>query len=81
MNLYYIEFMIRERRREEIERCNRMRMLASAGYTTTSFKQRMTVAFSQVCFFWKKWREAVNKVPDRVIPYRITSAKPKGKSV
>lgn len=33
MNLHYIDFMIKERRREELEECERRRLLNSAGYS------------------------------------------------
>lgn len=33
MNYHYIDYMIRERRREELEACERQRLLNSAGYS------------------------------------------------
>jgi hypothetical protein len=53
MNYHYIEFMIKERRKEEVERCNRMRLLKLAGYPHKGFKERMFVAISQKLSFWK----------------------------
>ena len=33
MNAHYIDYMIRERRREELEACERQRLLNAAGYS------------------------------------------------
>ena len=33
MNLHYIDYMIKERRREELEECERRRLLNSASYS------------------------------------------------
>ena len=35
MNFHYIDYMIKERRREELEACERQRLLNSAGYSQT----------------------------------------------
>ncbi|MBT8347274.1 MAG: hypothetical protein KJO28_13330 [Desulfofustis sp.] len=35
MNFHYIDYMIKERRREELEACARQRILNSAGYSQT----------------------------------------------
>jgi hypothetical protein len=33
MNYHYIDYMIKERRREELEACEKQRLLNSAGYS------------------------------------------------
>jgi hypothetical protein len=42
MNFYYIDYMIRERRREELEECERLRLLNSTGYS-------QSILIHQVC--------------------------------
>jgi len=36
MNFHYIDYMIKERRRAELEACERQRLLNSAGYSQTT---------------------------------------------
>ena len=36
MNFHYIDYMITERRREELEACARQRLLKAAGYSQTA---------------------------------------------
>jgi len=36
MNWHYIEYMIKERRKQEEEECKRRRMINAAGYTNTN---------------------------------------------
>ena len=40
MNVHYIDYMIKERRREELEACARQRLLISAGYSQTALIRR-----------------------------------------
>jgi hypothetical protein len=41
MNLHYIDYMIRERRREELKECERRRLLNSAGYSQSILIQKI----------------------------------------
>ncbi len=78
MNHHYIEYMVRERRREEIEACNRMRMLRSAGYLDAGFLKRLSIAITRVI---KMWRERIlrpGKSPLRLFLRRSQMIDPKG---
>lgn len=50
--------MIKERRKEEVERWNRMRLLKQAGYPHKGFKEQMFVAISKKLSFWKNWADS-----------------------
>jgi hypothetical protein len=39
MNYFYIDYMIQERRREELEACERRRLLKSAGYSRKGLRR------------------------------------------
>lgn len=54
MNHHYIEYMIRERRREEIEACDRQRMLKYAGYRNAGFLQQLNLAVIRKIKLWKE---------------------------
>ena len=46
MNHHYIDYMIRERRREELEECERRRLLMSARSSKAGLIRRAGTAFS-----------------------------------
>ena len=54
MNHHYIEYMIRERRREEIEAYSRLRMLKREGYLDPAFLQRFIIAVIRELKLWKE---------------------------
>ncbi len=54
MNYYYMEYMIREQRREETKACNRWRMLKGADYLEPDFLQELNRAVSRAIRSWKE---------------------------
>lgn len=45
MNYHYIDYMIKERQREELEECERRRLLKSAGYDQEGLIQKTGSGF------------------------------------
>jgi len=57
MNYYYIDFMIRERQREEQESCERRRLLKSAGYhPQKGLLQKAGGGFLNAVHHLKEWQ-------------------------
>ncbi len=65
MNHHYIEYMIRERRREEIEASDRQRILKRAGYNDAGFLQRLKLAVIRKIKLWKEHVLHPGKLPLR----------------
>lgn len=76
MNYHYIEFMIKERRREEMERSTRLRMLKQAGYTHTGFTEKMVIAFSQLLSSWNTLKRLMHRSPGNLSVHRFFPVKP-----
>ena len=70
MNHHYIEYMIREQRREEIEACNRLRMLKHAGHLDTGFVMRLRIVVSRGIKMWKEHIVLVCRAPFRFFSRR-----------
>ncbi len=66
MNHHYIEYMIKERRREEIVACNRLRMLKHAGHLDAGFVGRLRIAVSRGIKLWKERVLLVCRAPFRI---------------
>ncbi len=47
MNYHYIEYMIKEQQKEEIEACRRMCLLKGAGYSDPGLVERAWSAFAE----------------------------------
>ncbi len=70
MNHHYMEYMIRERRREEIEACNRLRMLKHAGQLDAGFMGRLRIAVSRRIKLWKERVILVCRAPFKILSRR-----------
>lgn len=58
MNYHYIDYMIRERRSDELEECERRRLLRSARSSPTGLIRRAGTAFSAAIKRLKELRPA-----------------------
>ena len=58
MNHHYIDYMIRERRREELEECKRRRLLKSVHPSRTGLIRRAGTIFSAAVQWFKELRPA-----------------------
>ena len=56
MNYHYIDYMIRERQREELKVCERRRLLKSAGYSETGLFHWINNVVSKAVQRMKKLR-------------------------
>jgi hypothetical protein len=81
MNYHYIEYMIKERRKEEVEECKRIRLLKRAGYTRTGCMERMLVAISKKISFRKDWVMFMGRSIVRLLSYRIFKTNQRGRNV
>ncbi len=79
MSYHYIEFMIKEQRKEEVEDCNRLRLLKRAGYSHTSCMVRMFVALSKKNSFWKDRVRFMGRSLVRFFSHRISQTNQKGR--
>ncbi len=79
MNYHYIEYMIKEQRKEEVEECNRLRLLKRAGYSHTSWIKRMFVAISKKNSFWKDWVRVLGRSLVRIFPHRNAQTNQRGR--
>lgn len=52
MNYHYIEYMLKERKKEEIEACQRARMLKAADYSGGGLVQRAWSALTDKARQW-----------------------------
>ena len=52
MNDFYIEYILREKRREEAEACKRTRLLNGGSYSRTGSKKKLCAAISAKIFIW-----------------------------
>ena len=61
MNYHYIDYMIKERQRNEIEECERRRMLKSAGYSQKVLSHWLDTIFSKIVQHLKELRLTPSK--------------------
>jgi len=52
MNYHYIEYMLKEQKKEEIEACERMRLLKAAGYSGGGMEQQAWYAVTDKARQW-----------------------------
>ncbi len=55
MNYLYIDYMIKERRREESEECKRIQLLKAAECKEGSVANRLFVLVKSTIQHWRKW--------------------------
>ncbi len=79
MNYHYMEYMITERRKEEVEEYNRMHLLADAGYVNAGLMKSIGSGFSKVRYYWRALLVLVSKVILKIIILRTLASEVKGR--
>lgn len=76
MNYHYIDYMLKERRRWELEECKRIQLLKAAGYGNTSPANRLFSWFKKTAIICRLWLTNYVRQPGRIFLTVCISAGP-----
>ena len=81
MNYHYIEYMLKERKEEEIKACQRARMLKAANYSGGGLAQRVWSAVMDTACQWMPEIKSRLMRCGYFVLHRKFATEPKGKSL